>query len=423
MINHSQDFENALNSKAPKEFYLKFEIFNSNMNYITEVEKQITSGDRGDIQIVASYIGRRRLTRDITIHNRPIRRTFQFALDNSSGNFTFGETNFIWLNKLVKLYIGLKLSNGNIEYLPQGMYWLTQLQNTHDDKGKKVIIQADDRMSKYVDKRGMIINPLTIAAGVNIATAIKDIFPDETMFNFDSITDTVPYEMNFDIGKTRYEIANTLAELAICDLFYDESGYMRLHQINLNDLQNYSPVWTFTNGDYFYGGSTRQLDKTNIANHILVIGGSSSTGTVRCELIVHDNYITSIKTDNTGTITTQINITSSNTYSVDQIGEIIYLHNNGQPDPAIATVSDAIYRAKFELLKRLGYIEILTMDNNAPVWFLDAGDVVQITDSNNGTNGNFLIDSITIPLTLNKAKIECRKEEQVITDWNLIPNV
>jgi len=418
MINCSSDFLQALNNPI-KQLYLKFEIYDSRMNYITEITKQVTDQDKGDISVVASYISRRRFTHDIVIHTRPIRRTFQFTLDNSSGNFTFGENNFIWINKLVKLYTGLKLLNGQIEYLPQGVYWIMQPSDSHDENGKKVVIQASDKMSKYTDKRGLLTNPLTISQGTNIATAIKAIFTDETMFNFDSITNTVPYDITFEMSKTKFEVANTLAEMAVCNLYYDENGYLRLQQLNLNDLSNYPPVWTFKDGDYFYGGNNRELDQTNLANHIVVIGGSSQTGTVRCELIVHNGYITVIKSDNTGTTTSNINFSSGTQYSVENIGDIPLIWNNGNPDVAITTINDALYRAKYELMKQLGYTEILTLQV-APVWFLDAGDVIQVIDNNNNVNGNYLIDSITIPLTLNKAKIECRKEEEVITDWNLI---
>ena len=390
MLTASENFLKALQNPI-KELYIKLEFYTNTNQYLFEITKLVTQNDLGSLSIAL---------------DRPIRRSFSFVLDNSDGKFTFGENKIVWLNKLVKLSLGLKLNDNSIEYVPQGVFRLTNLSDSNGIDGKKAFITGVDKMSKYTDQQGQFVNQLTISAGANIATAIKIIANDETMFNFDTIIATVPYEITFQAGSSKYDAMKQLADLAMCQLYYDEYGYMRLKNINLNDISNYPPVWSFIYNDKserFYAGNIRKLDTNNLSNHILVVGGSSQTGIVSYEL----------KVDETDPIWT------GNSYSIQQIGDYLYMWNNGNPDPVITTVDECKYRAKWLLMKKLGYSQKVSL-NISPFYLLDVGDIIQIEDSSNDVTGRYLIESINMPLQPQLMSIECAKEIQIISDWNFI---
>ena len=391
MINASSDFVTAL-KKPIKQMYLKFEFYDSSMKYIDEFTKQVTQNDIGSISVDA---------------NRPIRRSFSFSLNNINGNFTWGENNLIWINKRVKVYIGLKLANEEIEYVPQGVFILSEPSDTHGFDGKKTTVNGQDKMYLMTDKRGKFVNQLTIQTGINIATAIKIIAQDagETMFNFDTVTETVPYELTYQPEDNRYKALEELALLAKCEIFYDVNGYLRLKKIN-TDLSLEPIEWTYKYGDKnerFYAGNVRKMDETELSNHIRVLGGSSQTATVLYDLVVDE--------------TNPLWVDSP--YSIQQLGRITYFHNSGNPDGLITTTDEAKWRAKYELMNRLGYSERVSMQI-ASNFLHEGNDVVQVEDSENNVTGRYRINSFQLPLSPQLMTVELRKFRQVITDWNAI---
>jgi hypothetical protein len=392
MLQASDLFIKAL--KAPQlQIFIKLEIYDSSMNFIKEITQQVTH-DLGQLSI-----GR----------DKAIRRSFTLTLDNSTGEFTWGENNLIFLDKRIKLFIGLKTPSGQIEYVPQGIFVLTEPEDNHTlSDGKKVTINAVDKGYLISDKRGKLITQTTIATGTNIATAIKLLVQrsGETMFNFDTVTSVTPYELTYEATSNIYDSISELAKLAKCEIYYDENGYLRLRNIDLNQFQNYSSVWSFKYGDSserFYAGNSRKLDDSNLSNHIIVLGGSSQTATSKYELIVSDSNP----------------IFNGNPYTVENIGHALYFHNNGDPDALLSTNDDCKFRAKWELMHRLGYTENLQL-SLAPHYLLDAGDVIEIYDAENSVNSRYLIDSLTIPLSPSLMSVECRKENLLLTDWNSI---
>lgn len=106
-------------------------------------------------------------------------------------------------------------------------------------------------------------------------------------------------------------------------------------------------------------------------------------------------------------------------YSIQKIGRVVYFHNDGKPDPLITTEDEAKWRAKFELMNRLGHSEEVSVDI-APNYIHEAGDVIEIIDKENNVNGRYLIDSLTLPLIPDLMNIRARKEKQVIENWDFI---
>lgn len=388
----SSDFIRAMRSPM-KQTYIKLEFYDASMNFIGEFTRNVCADDIGSISV------------DL---NRPVRRTFSFSLDNHNDMFNWGEDKLVWINKRVKLSIGLKLINGQIEYVPQGVFIVSEPQDSHTLEGKRTYITGQDKMWLMTDKRGKFLYQTTIEEGTNIGTALKIIASKagETLFNFDDIEETVPYELTYSPDDNLYKALEELALLAKGIIYYDVFGYLTFKKIDLNSFESAPITWTYRYDDpleYFYAGNVRQMDEELLANHIVVLGGSSQTAIASYEIVVDENDP----------------LWKGNPYSVQEIGRITYFHNNGNPDSLLLTDEECKWRAKYELMKRLGYTERVSL-NIAPVYLHDVGDVIQIEDSNNGVSGKYLLERFSVPINPAIMQCECIKYHKVIDDWNFI---
>ncbi len=394
MIPASADFITAMSNRSPKKVYVKLEIYSRTMQYLYTITSWVCSDELSNLSC------------DRT---RPIRRSFSFALDNSDGKFSWGSDRLIWLDKRVKLFIGLKLPNGTIEYIPQGVYILTDLYDTHNiSSGKKCFITGQDKSYLMNDRYGKLKNPLEIAKDLNVGTAIKTIATQagETQFNFDAVTETIPFTHTYEPGDNYWTIMSDLAIFAKSSIYYDIYGNLRLKRIDLNDFTNYPETWIYEyqgiNGN-MYGGNERRLNPEGMANHILVLGGSGSTATCSYELIVSN-------TDP---------LWSDSPYAVEVLGDLLYLHNGGSPDPLLSTADECKWRAKFELMNRLGFSEEVPIFV-WPNYLHEPEDIIKIIDPESGINYRYIIDNYNLPLNPEQMTINCRREIRLIDDWDFI---
>lgn len=392
MIPASNDFLRAMTSSI-KQLYLKLEFYDSKMNFLDEFTKKVTRGDIGSISVD---------------RNRPIRRSFSFTLDNTNGEFNWGEENLVWIDKRVKVYTGFKLLNGEVEYIEQGLFIMSEPQDSHNFEGKKVTISGQDKAYLMTGNRGKLINELIIEEGANIGNTIKILAEHvgETLFNLDPIDAVVPYELTFQSGDNIHTAIEELALLARCEVYYDVYGYLRLKKIDLNEFEKYPSVWSYKYGDKsekFYAGNVRTFDESNLANHIRVLGGSGQTAEVLYDLEV----------------TESVELWKDNPYSIEKIGRITHFHNNGNPDGLITTEDEAKWRAKWELMQRLGYAERLEL-NIAPNFMHDASDIIEIEDRENSVFGKYLIESFQLPLSPQLMTCSCVKYRNIIEDWDFI---
>jgi len=281
-----------MKSQYQKEVSIKLEIYDINMVFIDQFTTYVDINELNNISIDRS---------------NAIRRSFSFAFDNSDGRFSWSDSNLIWINKRIKLYIGLKLLDGTIEYVPQGIFILTNPKDTHNlDNGKKCYIDGQDKAYLFSEDRGMFQYQTTIAKGTNIATAIKTIASahGEILFNFDTTEIVTPYEITYEATSNKWDAMKELSEFGKCDLFYDIYGYLRLQYVgNLNEIYNRPVVWTYEYGGEngnCYIGNERILNEKLLANHIVVNGGNSEVATVSYELLVDEDGTHSVFAYNLG---------------------------------------------------------------------------------------------------------------------------
>jgi hypothetical protein len=88
-------------------------------------------------------------------------------------------------------------------------------------------------------------------------------------------------------------------------------------------------------------------------------------------------------------------------------------------DSLLSTVEECHWRNKYELMNKLGYSEVVSM-NIAPLFVLDASDIINVEDSENGVTGRYMINRFDIPLKAQLVTVECSKEVPVVSDWSAI---
>jgi hypothetical protein len=113
------------------------------------------------------------------------------------------------------------------------------------------------------------------------------------------------------------------------------------------------------------------------------------------------------------------NFWQGNPYSTQKIGRIVYEHNSGNSDPLLSSVMECKTRAKYELMRRLGYAERVSLQLS-PFYLFDVGDVIGIEDSENSVTGRYRITSFDLPLIPDLMNVECVKFKNMIDDWSFI---
>jgi len=366
VINASIAFKEALISPI-SEVYVKLELLDHNENLLSTITQQVSSDSIGDISV------------DKT---RDIRRMFTLPINNKDGTFVWGENNLIWMdNKRVKLYIGLKTPNG-IEYVPEGVFVLTQPEATHKIGQNTITLNGQDKMYLLTGNFGKFTHITTINKGTNITEAIKIVATeggiDKLLLQQTDIT--LPYDLTYQIDQNRSQSIKELAEKAVWDVYFDVNGYLRFEPFK-DPLVDPS-CWSYKVEDItLYAGSTRKLDDTTLFNHILVMGGSSDVAEFRTELII----------DNT------LPEWANHPYSIQNIGDRLFCWNDGNPDSNIDTQSQCDARAIYELNKNLVYSEKVSIDM-APNYLHEANDIIEVVDSENGCIGTYQLEQFSIPI-------------------------
>jgi hypothetical protein len=388
----SNNFKTAMLSPSYR-LYIKIQLFDNKMKFIKEITKQVTS-DLGTLAIN---------------NDSPIRRSFKLTLDNSLGDFIFGENNLIWLDKRLKLFIGLSTWQNTLEWVPAGVFILTDPEDNHSPDGKTATINAVDKAYLMTEKYGKFVNELKIETGSKVVDTIKTIAKQfgETLFNFDNDTTTTPYELTYQGNDNAWNALQDLANFSKAKIFYDVNGYLRFKKIDLNEFDAAPITWSYKYGDKnekLYAGNVRQMDSSNLYNDIYVVGGGSDKAVAKYRLTVDETN----------------SVWKNSPYSIQKIGRRTLMHNDGNYDPVLLTDDDCKFRAKKLLMDSLGFRESVQM-TLAPNFLHDADDVVWIEDKTNGITGNkYIIQSINLPLSPSAMTMDVLRINKIIDDWNFI---
>ena len=235
------------------------------------------------------------------------RRTADIELDNSNGEFSVDVYN-LWYGKMVKLWMGVYLSDGSPYYFPQGVFYVNSVEESNAPLQRTVSLHLIDKWcfldgTMWGNLDGIYIVPVgsniydaltkllktsrftgenVDEAGEPQTNAVDPIMPNlssyyltktykdgETTYN---AIDT-PYEIRMEYGKTYADILLEFATILGAYIYYDVDGRLTIEPTQDDIVDSSKPIlWTFTPNEQEFLSEDSSHDFGTFYNDIIVIG-------------------------------------------------------------------------------------------------------------------------------------------------------
>lgn len=231
------------------------------------------------------------------------RRTATISLDNVNEEYDYAY-NKLWFGQEIALDEGVVLPSGEIYYIQQGVFLLTNPQEDLSGSVRKISYNLVD---KWANLDGTLYGNLDgtylVSEGTDIFTAIASLLAEEKengivldrvspvfTYYYNNMTVTLPNGTTGNYTDTPYDLSiegnGTLAQVVtgLCDMLaawvgYDASGALRVDasQEDIDDATK--PIlWTFSQAQTHLLGLSYTVNNTEVYNDIQIVG---------CQL---DNY-------------------------------------------------------------------------------------------------------------------------------------
>lgn len=318
------------------------------------------------------------ITEDCTLD---VRKTMSLSLVIKDSSFLVSDDKKIWLDKYVRVDIGVKnIRTQQIKYYKRGLFLINQPSITYSSSDKTLSFTGEDLMAKLTGKRGGYVqSDIKIDAGTPINDAVKTTVQQLGGFSkliVDSNNRTIPEDITPKIGETTiYSIISKIRDYYMdYEIYFDEDGifYYQAIKNKANDpiLLDFSQLKRNT----IILKPSIKYDFENVKNRIIVNGRQLDDGTKILYTL-----------DNTNT-NSKFNINSS-------IGIIPLPVNNEQ----IFTQEQAQLRAEYELFKHGNLCETINFEMT-PVYWLRTNNKIRYINSDLEISGDYIVKKITIPL-------------------------
>lgn len=274
----------------------------------------------------------------------------------------------------LRLYRGVQYADGTKEYVPLGVFVITDVAISDTNEGVEIKLLGEDRSIRV--SRAKWTQPYQMTSGTleaSLSALLKSRFPDaEISFPTTNVTVNqvlLGAENDNDPWKDAVEIA----ELVGFDLFFDQNGVVQMKQFPT--LDGSVVVALFTEGQ---GTTITQLNRTISTKQtyngvIYTIEGSDVVTPIRVEAWDEDS--------------------SSPTYRFGVFGEVPAFVTTS----LLATESEAVRAAASLLNTYIGSQEVVNWDSLVDP-SLDVQDVVYVKSNGAKVDRLVIIDSLTIPL-------------------------
>lgn len=235
------------------------------------------------------------------------RRTADIQLDNSDGRFSV-DVYSVWYGKMVKLWMGVYLSDGEPYYFPQGVFYVTAVEEMNAPSSRTVSLHLVDKWcfldgTMWGNLDGIYIVPVgsniydaltkllktsrftgqnVDEAGEPVTNAVDPIMPNLTSYY---ITKTykegdveykaieTPYEIRMEYGKTYADILLEFATILGAYIYYDVDGRLTIEPTQDDIVDSSKPIlWTFTPDEQEFLSEDSSHDFGAFYNDIIVIG-------------------------------------------------------------------------------------------------------------------------------------------------------
>lgn len=331
---------------------------------------------------------------------RGTRRTIVMSFLNPDGTFTadgsiWSETpdwdGYFYINRLIRVWRGVKYSDGSRELVPVGTFMVDKAETLVERGMSTVVISGSDLWKKF--SKSQFGKPRKFTEGSGINTIIKDLADEAgiTQVNLDPLNERGPggkqlaRDFVFEADITRGEAVRKLADDMGVEVFFDPMGVLVSREFS--DPFDRATVWSFDQDDDMAFFMRSVIDDDRLYNHAIVVGTAKAAdgGPI---------YRASLKDNDPSSPT-----------SVDRIGDRVFRYESpllGSQEAVDKSVRRIFYR--HFLLGRTVALEAVC--NPA----LEGNDVIRVAETKfSSLNQRFLINSMTIPLVTSKQKITVKK--------------
>lgn len=230
------------------------------------------------------------------------RRTASVTLSNLDAAFDYS-VNKIWFGQQIALDEGLILSDGTEYYLPQGVFYISEPQETFQPNLRTITYPLVDKWS-YLDGTlfGRLEGTYEVPVGTNIfapiqailkldrgnGTKVDTVTPIFTTY-YDDKTQTLPdgstaslvespYTLRVDSDDGTYaDVILGLSEMVNGLVGYDQTGALRIDPSQDDVLDTQKPVlWRFSTQEAQLLGATYTVKNTEVYNDYIVLGEQTS---------------------------------------------------------------------------------------------------------------------------------------------------
>jgi len=310
--------------------------------------------------------------------NNSIRRTCEIHLTTTRETTNLVPDNgFDFLapfGNQLRLYRGIQYTDGTQEYVPLGVFVITDVKVTDTNDGVSMIIMGEDKSiivsrNKWTSTYQMVNGTLETSLTALLQNRYADIVTDFPTTNI-TINQIV---LGADTGLDPWKDAVHIASLVGYDLYFDVKGVCTMRQFPTLDAA--SVVATYEEGN---GTTITSLDRTISTKEtyngvIYTVEGSQVTTPIRVEVWDED--------------------TTSPTYRYGVFGSVPTFITTS----LIGTSADAIKAASLLLNTYIGRQEEINFTSIVDP-SLDVNDVIYLSSDGAKVDRTVIIDSMDIPL-------------------------
>ena len=348
------------NLSTNRTIHTKIEVLNMDNKIVDYIEGVVESGN-------------------INIGNsNMVRRTLDITFVCRDDKLEISPTSPLWINKRLKVYIGIEDYSGKVYYFNQGIYILSDPTTDISVSGRRITIKGNDKMQLFdrpflTDIKFNVDTPISEAIkGLCDMIGEKNVLVEQTEYK-------MPYDMQFNIGSGIQNALKDVVNLYMnYQAYYNIDGYLVFEKIKnrIND----ATIWDFES----YMNTTITRSKVtgydDIRNHVKVIGKiNEDTGELPLYEIKIEGYDKPLSIENIGL---RPEVISEDKYS---------------------NIQQCKSRCEYEIEKTQQLVNRFSI-TCVPIYMInDANKLINITDK--GIKYKCLIDSITIPLGIGEMSI------------------
>ena len=206
-----------------------------------------------------------------------------------------------WFDKYIQVYVGIdEQASGETAWTNMGVYIINKPTYSYDATTFTLSFEAVDLMGLLTGlRKGNLLEEYFIPQGSNVREVMIAVMEEmgftkyviSECANVDGFIQEVPYDMNFDLGSTWYNILDTLRQiLPQYQIYFDVDGVFHYEQLPLTDSEPVRVNDTIWHENVL--NESVNIDFQSVKNKVKVYGATHDASFFPAETTIDGNIIT-----------------------------------------------------------------------------------------------------------------------------------